>query len=217
MATTRRTAALYFSRSLETCCWAQWRLGGRTNKLGPAAALASRGRFFSTSSTSKGGSSSSTPPTTTARPRYDPTAKRPNKLCDPYGQGGKPLEMEAAKALQATVHPSWRLEQGVPTNDNDEPPPPAALVRDFIHNDFGQGARFLGNHVATVAQLQNHFPALVLDRRIVRKQWQVVTTVRCHTKVLGGLSTDDFYLAMVRTMRLAGLRRDESSSSTMSF
>jgi pterin-4a-carbinolamine dehydratase len=128
--------------------------------------------------------------------------------------------MEAAKALQATVHPSWRLEQGVPTNDDDdddEQPPPAALVRDFIHNDFGQGARFLGNHVAAVAQLQNHFPALFLDRRIVRKQWQVVTTVRCHTRVLGGLSTDDFYLAMVRTMRLAGLRRDESSSSIMSF
>eukprot|EP00522_Entomoneis_paludosa_P018511 CAMPEP_0172462946 /NCGR_PEP_ID=MMETSP1065-20121228/45539_1 /TAXON_ID=265537 /ORGANISM="Amphiprora paludosa, Strain CCMP125" /LENGTH=32 /DNA_ID= /DNA_START= /DNA_END= /DNA_ORIENTATION= len=23
--------------------------------------------------------------------KYDPTAKRPNKICDPYGQGGKPL------------------------------------------------------------------------------------------------------------------------------
>jgi pterin-4a-carbinolamine dehydratase len=112
------------------------------------------------------------------------------------------LDTDAAKALLATVHPSWRLEPFVsPTNENDadEARPPAALVRDFYHDDFGQGARFLGTHLAAVAQLQNHFPSLLLDRRIVRKQWEVVTTVRCHTKVLGGLSTDDFYLAMVRT------------------
>jgi pterin-4a-carbinolamine dehydratase len=82
--------------------------------------------------------------------------------------------------------------------DADAPPlPPHALEREFVSTDFLSGAKLL-QKLAAVAQLDNHFPAsLTLSRKIVRKEWQVVTAVQCHTTVLGGLSTNDFHLAML--------------------
>jgi pterin-4a-carbinolamine dehydratase len=83
----------------------------------------------------------------------------------------------------------------------DAPPlPPHALEREFVPTDFLSGAKLV-QKLAAVAQLDNHFPAsLTLSRKIVRKEWQVVTLVQCHTTVLGGLSTNDFHLAMVRVL-----------------
>ena len=127
--------------------------------------------------------------TLVSKARTDPTAKRPNKLCDPYGQGGKPLSSKELDDLRHTVHSDWKVE----TNQDEEP---LALTRDFEHPDFMVGARFL-QKIAAVAQINAHFPSLHLERRIVKKNWQVVSVVRCHTKVLGGLSAHDFHLAMV--------------------
>jgi pterin-4a-carbinolamine dehydratase len=39
----------------------------------------------------------------------DPTAKRPTAKCDPYGQGGKPMDDAQAKMLLSTVHSDWRI------------------------------------------------------------------------------------------------------------
>jgi len=131
------------------------------------------------------------------RRRLDPMAKRPNQKCDPYGQGGKPLGIDQAQSLKATVHTDWQLEM---TNDDNDTP--VALIRDFVISStdgsgFVQATR-LASTVAAVAQLQNHFPSILVDRRIVRKgEWQIYTRIRCHTTVLGGLSTHDFHLAMV--------------------
>lgn len=41
----------------------------------------------------------------------DPLAKKPTKVCDPYGQGGKPLTVEQAKALLPTLDGSWKLAE----------------------------------------------------------------------------------------------------------
>jgi pterin-4a-carbinolamine dehydratase len=122
--------------------------------------------------------------------RPDPMAKRPNKRCDPYGQGGSPLSMQEIEGLKVTVHEDWLLEEGKDSST------PVALAREFLHPDFLSGARFV-NSTAAVAQVHSHFPSITLTRRIVKKSWQVVTQIRCHTLVLGGLSTHDFHLAMV--------------------
>jgi pterin-4a-carbinolamine dehydratase len=127
--------------------------------------------------------------------------------------------MEAETLLSTLrLHSDWKL---VPTNvqtpdtnlddssksagtestvDVDDAPhlPPHALEREFVPTEFLSGAKLV-QKLAAVAQLDNHFPAyLTLSRKIVRKEWQVVTVVQCHTIVLGGLSTNDFHLAMVR-------------------
>ena len=128
--------------------------------------------------------------------RPDPMAKRPNFRCDPYGQGGKPLALEEAESLLSTIDKAWEIEK--------EGEKPWAIVREFIHPDFLNGASFVGK-MAAVAEMNAHFPSVTLDRRIVCKQWQVVTQIRCHTFVLGGLSTHDFHLAMVRTSASEGI------------
>lgn len=120
----------------------------------------------------------------------DPTAKRPNRLCDPYGQGGKPLSLIELDGLRSTVHRDWKVE----TTENNKP---VALTREFEHPDYIDGCRFF-QKIAAVAQMNAHFPSLHLERRIAKKNWQVVSVIRCHTLVLGGLSTHDFHLAMVR-------------------
>ena len=127
--------------------------------------------------------------------RPDPFDRRPNAKCDPYGQSGKPLPLSEAKALLVTVDPQWKITDD---GDDGESKPPQALVREFVFPDFMAGSKFLAK-IAAVAQLNIHFPSLTLERRIIpnKKAWQVVTTVRCHTLVLGGLSTHDFHLAMV--------------------
>ena len=119
----------------------------------------------------------------------DPTIKWLNKLCNPYGQGGKPLYLKELDDLHHTVHSDWKVE----TNQDGEP---LALTNDYEHPDFMVGARFL-QKIAAVAQINAHFPLLYLEQRIVKKNWQVVSVVHCHTKVLGRLSAHDFHLAMV--------------------
>ena len=143
--------------------------------------------------------------------RPDPFARRPTAKCDPYGQGGKPLPLWEANTLLATLDPQWKIEESndaedptaSPTEDNTSDPPvpspPQALIREFVHPDFIAGSKFVAK-IAAVAQLNIHYPSIQLERRIApnKKAWQVITQVRCHTLVLGGLSSHDFHLAMVR-------------------
>jgi pterin-4a-carbinolamine dehydratase len=148
-----------------------------------------------------------TPSSKQPRRAVDPMAKRPNKVCDPYGQGGKPMTLAQAKVLMTTIHQDWRLldrdesESSSSSSSKSSSPdadmPPHAMAREFVHPDFIAGARFLQS-LAAVAQINNHFPSLTLNRRVVRKQWQVYSSIQCHTRVLEGLSTHDFHLAMVR-------------------
>ena len=120
---------------------------------------------------------------------YDPLARRPNKICDPYGQGGKPLSREQTEHLLATLEDGWRL---IPeTND------PTGLVREFYHKDFIAASQFVAK-IAAVAHVNNHYPSILLERRLLPKAWQVVTRVECRTLTLEGLSYNDFHMAMVR-------------------
>lgn len=132
--------------------------------------------------------------------RPDPFARRPTAKCDPYGQGGKPLAIWEAQTLLATIDPQWKLleEDDASHQDNDNPPPPRGIVREFVHPDFISGSKFV-TKVAAVAELNTHFPSITLERKLIPRQkaWQVVTRVHCHTLVLGGLSSHDFHLAMV--------------------
>lgn len=122
----------------------------------------------------------------------DPLARRPNQICDPYGQGGKPLSREDAQGLLATVEKNWSL---VPDDF------PTVLVRDFYHKDFMEGSHFVAK-IAAVAHMNNHYPSIYLERRLLPKAWQVATRVKCSTPTLGGLSYNDFHIAMVRRMIL---------------
>ena len=269
--------------------------------------------------------------------KYDPTAKRPNRLCDPYGQGGQPLSYEAATKLRTTLHTDWifhmppiieKVDTSIPTvqnpmtksaannqdtvhidkttplttnhdakafptdsdsatnskntlsfpmytaseevqrafaslpptppttssssaslisseqestvtptntwnspNNNDDTntvtfnryqqqqpnqdgtvpssrqqqqqqlPSPLALIRTFQHPDFMSGSRFVQN-IAAVAQLTAHYPTLTLERKIIHRHWYIISTIQCHTLVLGGLSSFDFHLATVRAYNM---------------
>jgi pterin-4a-carbinolamine dehydratase len=142
----------------------------------------------------------------TSQSRPDPTAKRPNRVCDPYGQNGKPLTSREVQMLRATIHSDWRFiarrsDETDPTSlqtpDSSLNDTPMSIVREFVHSDFLSGSRFL-QCLAAVAQINAHYPSFLLERRVVQKNWMVVSTVTCHTTVLGGLSTHDLHLAMVR-------------------
>jgi pterin-4a-carbinolamine dehydratase len=235
-----------------------------------------------------------------SKKKYDPTAKRPNRLCDPYGQGGNPMTYAMAEQLKKTIHSDWIFEMppepdnvsnktnndSVPvqssssseaSDNSKEPrftsaeevqsavsdmngkqvevdatdvasaatssgssialslfaanekierasvssplspptesaptvtttatdasassrPPPLALIRSFKHPDFISASRFL-HTIATVAQLNAHYPTLCIERQIIHRQWYSISTIKCHTKVLDGLSASDFHLALVR-------------------
>lgn len=125
--------------------------------------------------------------------KYDPLARRPNKICDPYGQGGKPLSRQEAQNLLATVDGCWKL---VPEEATEIDDPPTALVREFFHQDFLQGAQFV-TKIAAVGHVSNHYPSIMLERRLLPKAWQVVSRVECRTPTLQGLSYNDFHVAMV--------------------
>lgn len=112
-------------------------------------------------------------------------AKRPNQKCDPYGQNGKPLAQKDLPMYTATIDSNWKVAEDS-----------KAIIREFVHPDFLQAAKF-AQKIAAVSQMNAHFPSITIDRRIARKQWEVVTIVKCHTFVLGGLSTHDFHLAML--------------------
>lgn len=131
----------------------------------------------------------------------DPLAKRPNKVCDPYGLGGKPLPLADSQGLLSTLDDEWQLELGNKEHDDDSqqpPPPPTALWREFHHADFLAGARFV-SILAALGHVNNHFPSIHLERRLnsKKKTWEVVTAVRCFTPTLQGLSHNDFHVAMV--------------------
>lgn len=160
---------------------------------------------------SKVTSSTSTIPTGCRRfssSRTDPFARRPTAKCDPYGQGGKPLTMIEAQNLLPTVDPEWKIletEAGNDgdkakmdqNNDNSDTTIPFAIVRDFWHKDYMQGAQFM-THVSAVAQMNDHFPhQVILDRYLSsrEKAWNVRTRIVCRTLVLQGLSHHDFFLA----------------------
>lgn len=147
-----------------------------------------------------------------ARPKYDPTARRPNQVCDPYGQGGQPMSVQQAMRYKGTIDNAWELER------DSEEEPPVALKRIFLHADFLTGADFV-RRLAAVAQVNNHYPSLMLERRIHKKNWQVVTEVKCSTVVLGGLSASDFHLAMVSWLFLQRVvcRSRLLSSETQEF
>jgi pterin-4a-carbinolamine dehydratase len=113
-----------------------------------------------------------------------------------------PLSLTDAERLVLTVDKEWKLE--TPDDDGGGAEKartiiPSAVVREFYHADFSSGSSFVTT-VAAVAQMNDHFPSITLERRLLsrKKAWQVVTTVRCHTFVLQGLSHHDFFLATVR-------------------
>jgi pterin-4a-carbinolamine dehydratase len=52
---------------------------------------------------------SSSSSSSSSKHRPDPFARRPTSVCDPYGQGGKPLTLEEATKLLRTVEPEWKI------------------------------------------------------------------------------------------------------------
>lgn len=129
--------------------------------------------------------------------RPDPFSRRPNSVCDPYEQGGQPLPLSDATRMLKTLDTGWQIEQ----NDNL---PPTSIYREFIHPNYLIGAKFV-HQMACVGEINNHYPIITLKRQLMQQQkaWQVVTTVKCRTEVLQGLSHSDFYLAMLIDAELA--------------
>jgi len=131
-------------------------------------------------------------------------ARRPTKKCDPYGQGGQPLEYADASALLATTLEDGWVLQGRPTSEKREgeqgtaSAPPLFLSREYFHPDFLSGSRFL-SIVAAVGHNNNHYPKITLERILMKREkgWRVVSTVCCSTETLGGLSRNDFHIAML--------------------
>ena len=125
------------------------------------------------------------------RGRHDPTARRPTSVCDPYENNGKPLSQEQCAQLLPSVSDSWAL-----VDDG------TALMREIEVADFVQGSRLVST-LAAVAFNNNHYPVLTLERRLSeRRRWQELVVVRCQTTVLGGLSYQDFTLAMLMDVEL---------------
>jgi pterin-4a-carbinolamine dehydratase len=127
------------------------------------------------------------------------------------------MSMEEAKRLHTTIHPDWKLhfrEQSNAATDctddagtTTQSPPPVALVREFRHSDFRSGSLLI-QKLSAVCELNNHYAKLILQRRICKTktegvQWEIVTTAHCQTTVLGGLSTEDFYLALLMDVEVA--------------
>jgi pterin-4a-carbinolamine dehydratase len=158
--------------------------------------------------------------TTTSRP--DPFTRRPTSKCDPYGQGGLPLTWSEARHLLPTVDAQWKLWKDKDgtcdehtteatlddeyndnninknTTNDDGMIAPFAIVKDFRHPDYMQGAQFV-THVSAVAQMNHHFPHQILLERYLERSpnrvWTVRTRIICRTVVLQGLSHHDFFLA----------------------
>ncbi len=130
----------------------------------------------------------------------DPTARRPNKVCDPYGLNGQPMSFKEAATQLTLLNPGWHIE----TNDKCKDGPPLSLQKEFCHLNYIDGSKFM-HKVAAVAQNNNHYPLISLERRLMKKEkaWKVITTVKCSTKVLGGLSFHDFHIAMLVDVELA--------------
>jgi pterin-4a-carbinolamine dehydratase len=131
----------------------------------------------------------------TSRP--DPLARRPNQKCDPYGQGGKPLGLEDSNKLLKTLDEGWTIEY----DDNGNP---IALCNIYVHNSYVNATAFISK-IAAVGDVNNHFPEINLQRKLLQheKRWEIRTTVKCHTIMLGGLSRNDFFIAMLMDVEAA--------------
>jgi pterin-4a-carbinolamine dehydratase len=121
----------------------------------------------------------------------DPFARRPTQRCDPYGQGGKPLSLVDSRDLMRTLNENWRLDM-----DGDNIP--KALVCEYKHRDFAGASAFISK-IAPVGDMNNHYPKISLQRKLCSREmrWEVTTLVQCHTPTLGGLSRNDFLIAML--------------------
>ena len=149
--------------------------------------------------------------------RKDPTAKRPNRVCDPYGQNGQPMTKQEALNQLTILDPGWTLiyqdrepnKEGN-TNDNNESNEteivhvPKYLQKEFHHLNYIDGSKF-ASVLAAVAHNNNHYPTIQLERRLLPKEkaWTVVTIITCHTTVLNGLSFHDFHIAMLMDVEVA--------------
>ena len=102
---------------------------------------------------------------------------------------------------QELSNSSSRDTDDIETNSADGIP--TLLRRSFVHPDFLSGASLL-NHMAAVAQMNDHYPSLSLERQLDsrKKQWTVQSTITFHTFVLQGLSHHDFFVATVRPLSL---------------
>jgi len=132
-----------------------------------------------------------------SKKRADPFTRRPSTICDPYGQGGQPLLPDDATRLLESLDNEWQME-------HEGSMPPISIFREFNHPDYLSGAKFV-HHMACVGEINNHYPIITLERRLLPRQkvWLVVTTVKCKTEVLQGLSHNDFHLAMLMDVELA--------------
>lgn len=175
----------------------------------------------------------SPPPSNDAVHRPDPTARRPTRVCDPYGQGGRPLEHSDAKGLLSTLDNGWFLigssTENVKIEDSINSTTkstaeilnriPKSLTKEFFHPDFICGSKFI-SIVSAVAHNNNHYPKISLERRLMKREkaWRVVTKICCYTPTLGGLSFNDFHVAMLVDVEVArpemdGILIAESESS----
>ncbi len=126
----------------------------------------------------------------------DPLAKRPNKVCDPYGQNGKPMSNTEAMNQLSLLETGWVLNDGLEEDTGMDVP--NSLSKTYYHSNYIDGARF-ASIAAAVAHNNNHYPSIFLERRLMKREkaWRVVTTIKCRTETLGGLSFNDFHIAML--------------------
>lgn len=129
-----------------------------------------------------------------SRCRMDPTAKRPNRICDPFGQNGQPMKMNEALSQLSLLDSGWHIER----NKDSMNDTPQYLQKEYYHSNYIDGSKFISK-IAAVAHNNNHYPSIHLERRLMKKEkaWRVVSTVICHTVVLEGLSFNDFHIAML--------------------
>jgi pterin-4a-carbinolamine dehydratase len=145
---------------------------------------------------------------------FDPTARKPNQKCDPYGQKGKPLSYDEASLQLQTLDEGWvlmpRKDTSVqstkhvknPSVEDDDLPqsvlhlPPTSLMKRFSHSNYLDASKFT-SIISAVAHNNHHYPTITIQRRLLQKSWEINTIVSCHTQVLNGLSYHDFYIAMM--------------------
>jgi len=145
----------------------------------------------------------------------DPSARRPNKVCDPYGQNGKPLSNLDASSYLPTLDEGWILISSPSSNkteilsDGQAANYPTAIQKEFYHVSYIDGSRFV-SIAAAVAHNNNHYPEIKLERRLMKREkaWRVVSTITCRTETLGGLSSHDFHIAMLIDVEVG---RDETN------
>jgi pterin-4a-carbinolamine dehydratase len=165
----------------------------------------------------------------------DPLAKKPNNKCDPYGQGGKPLNyQEVSTLLNTTLENGWSMkfsplsfpfdnEKGAYAANQQQRNMeggdvvqrkllPLNISKEYHHENLLQGTKFISS-LASLCLVHHHFASFHLERRLMSRTqkhnvtsdssalsssgWDFVTTITCFTPTLGGLSYNDFHLAMM--------------------